>query len=130
MVMAERNRGRSARLASVKKACTPGLARRPFRASLMTLVSTRNIRFSARILVSFEVGVLSDIGHGGQQISQVAARWVQQRRRQDGAVLGFRAAAMGSGALPERTHHGVIDTTHQQIGHLHRFGWYQRQRRG
>jgi len=51
---------------SSPKSCTPALARRPLRASLITLVSIKNITGPCLILQALEIGVHTDIRHGRQ----------------------------------------------------------------
>ena len=66
-------------------------------------------------VLALDIGVQIDIRHGRQQLRQLAARWAQQRRRQDRPQLGFLAAAMGPGSLLEGLHEGNIDAAHQQV---------------
>ena len=68
-------------------------AREPLRASLITLVSTKNIGVVPSCGLAREIGVTPHIRHGGQQVGQFAAGWAQQRRRQDRAVLRFGSRA-------------------------------------
>lgn len=49
--------------------------------------------------LSLEVGIQSHIGHGTQQFRQIAPLRAHQRRRQDGPMLCFGTAAMGSAIL-------------------------------
>jgi hypothetical protein len=53
----------------------------------------------APVIPALKVGIPADIGHGGQEFGQRAAPWSERSRRQDGAVLGLGAVAMGSGLL-------------------------------
>jgi hypothetical protein len=112
-----RNNGWSCSLTAEKNARTPGFARDPLRASLITLVSTKYIAAKRSLRLSREIVVAPHIRHGGQQVCQLAAGWVQQRRCQDGTVLGLSAAAMLSGPLLEGSHHGLLHAPHEQISH-------------
>jgi len=77
--------------AATQKLCTPGSAQRPLRASLITLVSIKNISGRRWLVLALEISVHTDIRHGRQQVRQVA---------------------------PHRAQHGsVIDTPHQQVSH-------------
>jgi hypothetical protein len=112
-----RNNGWCCSLAAEKNARTPGLARDPLRASLITLVSTKYIGVGHSLRLSREIVVAPHIRHGGQQVGQLAAGWVQQRCREDGTVFGLGAAAMLSGSLFQGSHHGLIYAPHEQISH-------------
>jgi hypothetical protein len=83
------------------------------RASLITLVATKNIGVVPSFGPAREILVSPHIRHGGQQVGQLAAGQAQQRRRQDGAVLRFGAAAMLSGPLFQGSHHGLFHASHQ-----------------
>jgi hypothetical protein len=80
-------------------------------------MSIKNISSSRWLVLALEIGVHSHIRHGRQQLRQPAARWAQQRRRQDGPELRILAAAMGPGPLLEGLYESVIDAAHQQVGH-------------
>jgi hypothetical protein len=81
-------------------------------------VSTKNIGADLSSLgLTREVIVTPHIRHRGQQVCQLAAGWVQERRRQDGAVLSFGAVAMFSGSLLQGTHHSLLNAPHQEISH-------------
>jgi hypothetical protein len=112
-----RNNGWSCSLAAEKNARTPGLVRDPLRASLITLVSTKSIAADHSLRLTREIVVAPHIPHGGQQVGQLAAGWVQQRCRQDRTVLGFGAAAMLSGSLLQGSHHGFVYAPHDEVCH-------------
>jgi hypothetical protein len=114
-----RNNGWSCSLAAEKNARTPGLARDPLRASLITLVSTKYIAADHSLRLTREIVVAPHIRHGGQQVGQLAAGWVQQRWREDGTVFGFGAAAMIASPLLQGSHNGFIHAPHEQVSH----GW-------
>jgi hypothetical protein len=119
LLVEARNNGWCCSLAAEKNARTPGFARDPLRASLITLVSTKSIGVGHSLRLSREIVVAPHIRHGGQQVGQLAAGWVQQRCRQDRTVLGFGAAAMLSGSLLQGLHNGFIHAPHEQVSH----GW-------
>ena len=77
----------------------------------------QKVSYSHWLAEALEIGVLSGVWHGRQQVCPFALRWAQQRGRQDLPQLGFLAAAMGPGPLFEYLHEGVIDTSHQQVSH-------------
>lgn len=87
------------------------------RASLITLVSTKNISGPGDVVLSLEVGIEPHIRHRSQQFGQIAAGWSQQGSRKDGPMLGFGTAAMSSSPLLEGLHNSFLNTTHQQICH-------------
>ena len=66
MVMAAINSGVLSRATVDQKSCTPASARRPLRASLITLVSIKNISSSRLIVLALEIGVHPNIRHGSQ----------------------------------------------------------------
>jgi hypothetical protein len=80
-------------------------------------VSTKSIAADHSLRLSREIVVTPHIRHGGQQVGQLAAGWVQQRCREDGTVFGFGAASMLSGSLLEGSHHGLIYAPHNQVCH-------------
>jgi hypothetical protein len=65
-----------------------------------------------------EIRVETDVRHRRQNLSEGAPARTRERRRQDCAMFRFRAPAMRPGALLERTDDLVIDSAHQQIGHI------------
>jgi hypothetical protein len=115
LLVEARNTGWCCSLAAEKNARTPGFARDPLRASLITLVSTKSIGVGHSLRLSREIVVAPHIRHGGQQVGQLAAGWVQQRCREDGTELGFGAAAMLSGPLLQGSHHGLIYAPRNQV---------------
>ncbi len=112
-----KNNGWPCSLAAEKNARTPGLARDPLRASLITLVSTKSIGVGHSLRLSRETDVTPHIRHGGQQVGQLAAGWVQQRCREDGTVFGFGAAAMMASPLLQGSHNGFLYAPHEQVSH-------------
>ena len=70
------------------------------------------------VLPALKVVIPADIGHGGQELGQRAAPWSEQSRRQDGAVFGLGAVAMGPGPLFEGLHHRLIHAAYEQISHV------------
>jgi hypothetical protein len=115
IVIAARTSGVSSRAAATQKLCSPGWSRRPLRASLITLVSINNISSCRLRVLALDIGIQTDIRHGRQQLRQLAERWAQQRRRQDGPEFGFLAAAMGHGPPLQGLHEGIINAGHQQV---------------
>jgi hypothetical protein len=75
-------------------------------------VSTKTIAADRSLRLSREIVITPPIRHGGQQVGQLAAGRVQERRCQDGTVLGLNAAAMLSGSLLQGSHHGFIHAPH------------------
>jgi hypothetical protein len=100
-----------------EEAMTPGFARGPLRASLMTLVSIKNTGCVGAGVHPFEVRVLAHIRHGRQDFSKGALARRSQRGGQDGPVFCFCAQPVLSGALLQRPDHGFIDTSDQQVRH-------------
>jgi hypothetical protein len=119
LLVVARNNGWSCSLAAAKNARTPGLPRDPLRASLITLVSTKSIGVGHSLRLSREILVAPHIRHGGQQVCQLAAGWVQQRCREDGTVFGLSAAAMLCGPVLQGSHHGFLHAPHEHASH----GW-------
>jgi hypothetical protein len=117
LLVEARNNGWSCALAAEKNARTPGFTRDPLRASLITLVSTKSIGVRHSLRLTREIVITAPIRHGGQQVGQLAAGWVQQRCREDGTVFGFGAAAMLSGPLLQGSHHGFVYAPHDEVCH-------------
>jgi hypothetical protein len=117
LLVEARNNGWSCSLAAEKNARTPGFTRDPLRASLITLVSTKYIAADHSLRLSREIVVTPHIRHGGQQVGQLAAGWVQQRCREDGTVFGFGAAAMMASPLLQGSHNGFLYAPHEQVSH-------------
>ncbi len=112
-----RNNGCSCSLKAEKNARTPRVARDPLRASLITLVSTKSIGVGHSLRLTRKIVIAPPIRHGGQQVGQLEAGWVQQRCREDGTVFGFGAAAMLSRPLLQGSHHGFLYAPHEQVSH-------------
>jgi hypothetical protein len=117
LLVEARNNGWSCALAAAKNARTPGLARDPLRASPITLVSTKSIGVRHSLRLTREIVVTPHIWHGGQQVGQIAAGWVQQRCREDGTVFAFGAAAMMASPLLQGSHNGFLYAPHEQVSH-------------
>jgi hypothetical protein len=71
MVIAARKSGVSSRAAAAQKSCTPASARRPLRASLITLVSINKISGRHGIVLALEISVHTHIRHARQQFRQL-----------------------------------------------------------
>ena len=82
------------------------------------MVSSQDIGRYTPVLPALKVVIPADIGHGGQEFGQRAVPWSEQSRRQDGAVLGLGAVAMGAGSLFEGLPHFLIDAAYEQISHV------------
>ena len=82
------------------------------------MASTQDIGRDALVLPALKILIPADIGHGGQEFGQRAPPWSEQSRRQDGAVLGLGAVAMGPGSLFEGLHDRLIHAANQQISHV------------
>ena len=83
------------------------------------MVSTQDIGRYAPVIPALKVLIPADIGHAGQGFGRRAPQWSEQSRRQDPAVLGLGAVAMGPGSLFEGLHHRLIDAAYEQISHVH-----------
>jgi hypothetical protein len=68
---------------------------------------------SLSMRLTLEVIIPAHFEHGGQQFGQWAPRWGEQGRRQDGAVFGPGAAAMGAGPLFEGLHYSLLHTAYR-----------------
>src|ERR1700735_3981561 len=90
----ERNIGSLEVAAVFKNAMTPRLALPRFRASLMMLVSIKNMRSELGRVDPLEILVEAHVRHGRQNLSEGAPPRTRERRCQNRAMLRFSAPAM------------------------------------
>src|SRR6266545_4619741 len=102
--------------AILKKRVTPRLALSRFLASLMTFVSTKYIG-AVRVSHSLKVGVVANVRHGSQHLSEGAFLRFQQRLCQNFAMFGFSAGAMSSCAHLEHLNDLLVNITDYKISH-------------
>ena len=110
--------GPFAAMTCLKKSTTPGLAFALFRASLMTLVSTKYIRRPPARSRALEVRVGTNLRHGRKNLCKTSPAGTRQRGSQDFPMFGLCAATMCAGPLLERPHQILVNSAHQQVSHL------------